>query len=190
MRRIFLLFNKSLQIVIVFLSISLGIISVVVIYLLNSNDPLLLLLDKQKQKQQLQRQQDQQPLQHNEPSLKDPDDTLNVELIAKGLSSPTSMAFVDNNNLLVLEKNGQVRLISNGALQKQPVLTVSVDTTAERGLLGIATLWDNDNSINDSNGGKVDRNTTRVNTITSHIVYNKTATATISAGIAYGTQSS
>jgi aldose sugar dehydrogenase len=91
------------------------------------------------------------------------------------------MAFVDNNNLLVLEKNGQVRLISNGALQKQPVLTVSVDTTAERGLLGIATLWDNDNSINDSNGGKVDRNTTRVNTITSHIVYNKTPTATIRA---------
>src|SRR5690242_1124235 len=126
-----LFFNNRLQIVIVFLSISLGIISIVV---LNSNDSLLLLLDKKQQEQPLQQMEN--------PSLKDPDDTLNVELVAKGLSSPTSMSFIDNNNLLVLEKNGQVRLISNGVLQKQPVLTVSVDTTAERGLLGIAMLRD------------------------------------------------
>lgn len=38
-----------------------------------------------------------------EPVFKDPN--LRAELITKGLSSPTSMAFVDNDNILVLEKN-------------------------------------------------------------------------------------
>jgi glucose/arabinose dehydrogenase len=167
-----LFFNKRLQIVIVFLSISLGIISIV-IYLLNSNDSLLLLLDKKQQEQLLQQKEN--------PSFKDPDENppLNVELVAKGLSSPTSMSFIDNNNLLVLEKNGQVRLISNGVLQKQPVLTVSVDTTAERGLLGIAMLRGDDNSSSNSSGEKVDRNTTKVNTTTSEMIDTKTATTII-----------
>ena len=67
------------------------------------------------------------------------DTSLNVESIIEGLSSPTSMAFLDNNNnILVLEKEGQVRLVSNGALQEQPVLQVPVSTESERGLLGIA----------------------------------------------------
>ena len=50
------------------------------------------------------------------------------------------MAFIDNNNILVLEKSGQVRLVSNGILQDKPVLQVSVDTASERGLLGIAIM--------------------------------------------------
>jgi aldose sugar dehydrogenase len=70
--------------------------------------------------------------------------TLKVEdFVAQGLSSPTSMAFIDRSNLLVLEKAGQVRLVSNGILQKQPVLTVPVDNASERGLLGIAILKSN-----------------------------------------------
>jgi len=51
--------------------------------------------------------------------IKDPN--LKVESMVSGLSSPTSMAFVDNNNILVLEKGGNVRLVSNGELQPQPV---------------------------------------------------------------------
>jgi aldose sugar dehydrogenase len=66
-----------------------------------------------------------------------------AEIVTEGLSSPTSMAFIDNNNILVLEKSGSVRLISNGILQEQPVLNVPVDTQSERGLLGIAILGDN-----------------------------------------------
>ena len=50
------------------------------------------------------------------------------------------MAFIDNNNILVLQKGGQVRLASNGILQDKPVLQVSVDTASERGLLGIAIM--------------------------------------------------
>ncbi len=48
------------------------------------------------------------------------------------------MAFLDNNNILVLEKDGLVRLVSNGQLQPQPVLEIPVDSQSERGLLGIA----------------------------------------------------
>ena len=74
-----------------------------------------------------------------QPSItKDPH--LKVESIVSGLSSPTSMAFIDNNNILVLEKEGNVRLVSNGQLQQQPVLHVPVDIKSERGLLGIAVM--------------------------------------------------
>jgi glucose/arabinose dehydrogenase len=69
----------------------------------------------------------------NDPSLK-------AELITGGMSFPTSMAFVDDNNILVLEKDGAVRLISNGVMQDAPVLQVAVDSKNERGLLGIAVL--------------------------------------------------
>jgi glucose/arabinose dehydrogenase len=68
------------------------------------------------------------------------DTSLKIESIVSGLSSPTSMAFLDNNNILVLEKSGQARLVSNGQLQQQPVLQVPVDTQSERGLLGIAII--------------------------------------------------
>src|SRR5919197_5628187 len=68
------------------------------------------------------------------------DPNLKVETLVNGLDSPTSMAFIDNNNIMVLEKGGQVRLVSNGALQDKPVLQVSVDTESERGLLGIAIM--------------------------------------------------
>ena len=118
----FLLFNKRLLLVIVFLSIALGIMGIVVIYL-KSNDSLSLL------------SLDQQSLKQKSPTLKDPDTTLRIEPVTNGLSSPTSMSFVDNMNLLVLEKNGQVRLISNGVLQKEPLLRVSVNTTAEEDYL-------------------------------------------------------
>jgi aldose sugar dehydrogenase len=68
------------------------------------------------------------------------DTTLNVEPIVEGLSSPTSMAFLDDNNLLILEKEGNVRLVSNGVLQKEPLLQLRVNTEIERGLLGIAIV--------------------------------------------------
>jgi aldose sugar dehydrogenase len=78
-----------------------------------------------------------------EPTLKDPN--LQVETIVEGLSWPTSMAFIDNNNILVLEKEkGTVRLVSNGILQEKPVLEVDVNSKSERGLLGIA-IMNNDN---------------------------------------------
>ena len=66
---------------------------------------------------------------------------LKIELFADGLVQPTSMTFVDENTILVLEKDtGMVRIINNGKLEKNPVLSVRVDPKAERGLLGIDIL--------------------------------------------------
>ncbi len=74
-----------------------------------------------------------------QPIINDP--SLQVELFVEGLSWPTSMAFIDNDNILVLEKEqGTVRLISNGILQEEPVLKVDVNSESERGLLGIAII--------------------------------------------------
>ncbi|HEX6294662.1 MAG TPA: PQQ-dependent sugar dehydrogenase [Nitrososphaeraceae archaeon] len=72
--------------------------------------------------------------------IKDPN--LEAELVVEeDLTWPTSMAFIDNNNILVLEKDeGTVRLVSNGSLEEEPVLEVDVNTKAERGLLGIAIM--------------------------------------------------
>ncbi len=74
-----------------------------------------------------------------QPIINDPN--LQAEIFVEGLSFPTSMSFIDNNNILVLEKEeGTVRLISNGILQEQPVLKVDVISNNERGLLGIAIM--------------------------------------------------
>ena len=56
-----------------------------------------------------------------QPSIIEP--SLTAELVLDGLSSPTSIAFLNENNILLLEKEGSVRLISNGQLQPQPVLS-------------------------------------------------------------------
>ena len=66
------------------------------------------------------------------------DTGLNIEAAIDGLSSPTSMVFLDNNNILVLEKEGSVRLVSDGVLREEPVLQVPVNTESERGVLGVA----------------------------------------------------
>jgi aldose sugar dehydrogenase len=85
--------------------------------------------------------------------LKDAD--LKVESVVSGLSSPTSMVFIDSNNILVLEKDGNVRLVSNGQLHSQPVLHVSVDVTSERGLLGIAVMNTSSSISNNDNDNKI-----------------------------------
>ena len=69
------------------------------------------------------------------------DDNLRIELFAHGLAQPTSMTFVDEDTILVLEKDtGTVRVVNNGILDNDPVLNVSVNSEAERGLLGIDIL--------------------------------------------------
>ena len=69
--------------------------------------------------------------------LKDPN--LKVEVVAQGLRSPTSMAFLGPNDILVMEKEtGTVQRVVNGKMLPQPLLQVPVSTTSERGMLGIA----------------------------------------------------
>ena len=86
-----------------------------------------------------------------QPTISDPN--LKAELVVGGLSSPTSMAFLDNNNILLSEKGGNVRLVLNGQLQQEPVLQLSgVESNNERGLLGVA-IMNNSNSNGSSNSG-------------------------------------
>ena len=66
------------------------------------------------------------------------DGSLRAEKILSGLQRPTSMAFLDNDDLIILQKDGAVRYVSNGVLQPNPILNVAVRTESERGLLGIA----------------------------------------------------
>ena len=63
---------------------------------------------------------------------------LAVRTVVSGLSLPTSMAFIEENQFLVLEKgSGQVKLVVNGTVTKT-VLDLGVNNSSERGLLGIA----------------------------------------------------
>ena len=61
---------------------------------------------------------------------------------------------MDDNNILVLEKDGAVRLVSNGVLQDTPVLQVPVESKNERGLLGIATTRSEDNATSSGTSGQ------------------------------------
>jgi aldose sugar dehydrogenase len=67
------------------------------------------------------------------------DQTLKVELVTSGIKFPSKMAFLGNNDLLVLEKNeGVVKRVLNGVIQNESLLDVSVANGVERGMLGIA----------------------------------------------------
>jgi glucose/arabinose dehydrogenase len=63
-----------------------------------------------------------------------------VDTVASGLDVPWSLVFLPGTGMLVTERPGRVRLIQNGQLQPQPVLTLSVVAApgVESGLLGIA----------------------------------------------------
>jgi aldose sugar dehydrogenase len=79
------------------------------------------------------------------------DNDLRIEPFTNGLDQPTSMTFVDDHIILVLEKDtGMVRVVNNGTLEKNPALRIGVDPKAERGLLGIDIL------MRDSGRTKID----------------------------------
>ena len=66
------------------------------------------------------------------------DSNLSVTTVVSGLSQPTSMAFIGNNDFFVLEKNtGKVQRVTNGVVQGA-VVDLPVNSASERGLLGIA----------------------------------------------------
>lgn len=66
------------------------------------------------------------------------DARLSVRTIVSGLETPSTMAFIGANDILVTEKNtGRVQRIENG-VATGPVLDLGVNFASERGLLGIA----------------------------------------------------
>jgi len=71
------------------------------------------------------------------PNIKDQDFV--IERYVTGIeSSPTTMAFVGNDILVLQKHDGKVRLIRDGHIDKA-VLDVSVTNIGEQGMLGIVT---------------------------------------------------
>jgi glucose/arabinose dehydrogenase len=59
-------------------------------------------------------------------------------LVASGLRNPTAMAFSPDGRLFVCEQAGTLRVVKGGALLATPFVTLTVNSSGERGLLGIA----------------------------------------------------
>lgn len=75
----------------------------------------------------------------NDTSISLFDPHLSIEIFASGLNEPTNMAFLDNGDLLVVDKqNGTVKRIDNGSIIDDPLLDVNVANYDTRGMLGIA----------------------------------------------------
>jgi aldose sugar dehydrogenase len=71
------------------------------------------------------------------------DPNFKTELVAQGLDFPTTMAFLGQNDILVLEKDkGQVQRIVNGNILEKPLLDLNVSGFGEEGLLGISVAKD------------------------------------------------
>jgi aldose sugar dehydrogenase len=96
-------------------------------------------------------EQQQQP---SLPTLKD--GSLGVELVADGLDNPTSMDFISNSDMIILQKDGEAVLVSTSGGEASQngdppiVVDVPVNTASERGLLGIAVA---DSSSDNNNTG-------------------------------------
>jgi glucose/arabinose dehydrogenase len=58
--------------------------------------------------------------------------------VASGISNPTVMAFAPDGRIFVAQQNGALRVIKNGALLATPFIQISVNSSGERGLIGIA----------------------------------------------------
>jgi glucose/arabinose dehydrogenase len=73
-----------------------------------------------------------------EPTVIDPN--LGIDVVASGLNAPSNMVFVNDNEILVLERySGIIKRIINDTLEQEPLLDLNIASGAgERGLLGIA----------------------------------------------------
>jgi glucose/arabinose dehydrogenase len=58
--------------------------------------------------------------------------------VASGMSSPTAMAIHPDGRIFVCQQGGSLRVIKNDTLLSTPFVTMSVNSSGERGLLGVA----------------------------------------------------
>ncbi len=58
--------------------------------------------------------------------------------IATGITNPTIMQFSPDGRIFIAQQSGALRVFKNGSLLSQPFITLSVNSSGERGLLGIA----------------------------------------------------
>jgi glucose/arabinose dehydrogenase len=60
------------------------------------------------------------------------------QLVANGLANPTAIAFAPDGRIFVAEQAGKLRVVKNNALLPTSFVQLTVNSTGERGLLGIA----------------------------------------------------
>lgn len=58
--------------------------------------------------------------------------------VAANLDAPTAMAFAPDGRLFVCTQGGALRVVKNDTLLDQPFVQLNVDSSGERGLLGVA----------------------------------------------------
>jgi glucose/arabinose dehydrogenase len=58
--------------------------------------------------------------------------------VTASLSNPTAMAFTPDGRVLICQQSGQLRVVKNGSLLSTPAVNLSVNTSGERGLIGVA----------------------------------------------------
>ncbi|ORB28835.1 PQQ-dependent sugar dehydrogenase [Mycolicibacterium parafortuitum] len=58
--------------------------------------------------------------------------------VVSGLNSPVDFRFLPDGRILVAEKNGAIRVVENGTLRTDPLITLAVRTETERGIGGLA----------------------------------------------------
>src|SRR5690349_12936579 len=58
--------------------------------------------------------------------------------IASGLAAPTAMALAPDGRIFICQQTGALRVVKNNALLATPFITLSVNSSGERGLLGVA----------------------------------------------------
>lgn len=59
-------------------------------------------------------------------------------LVAGGLGNPTAMTLAPDGRVFITTQTGDLRVVKNGTLLSTPFLHVNVDSSGERGLLGVA----------------------------------------------------
>ncbi|MEX1252708.1 MAG: PQQ-dependent sugar dehydrogenase [Dehalococcoidia bacterium] len=67
-----------------------------------------------------------------------PSGFIDTQIVSAGLSNPTAMAIAPDGRVFITEQGGSVRVVEGGALLGTPFVTVTVHSSGERGLLGIA----------------------------------------------------
>ena len=58
--------------------------------------------------------------------------------VATGITGATAMAVAPDGRVFVCEQTGTLRVVKDGTLLREPFVTVDVDSTWERGLIGVA----------------------------------------------------
>src|SRR5262249_29835572 len=57
--------------------------------------------------------------------------------VATGLAAPTAMELAPDGRIFVAEQGGRLRVVRDGTLLTPPFVTLNVDSSGERGLLGV-----------------------------------------------------